>query len=429
MGAYMGMELNTMAGMLNGQRAEPWHASSDIWGSACQQLLATHGDLAAANGVITSWPQSIGSVAQAAFSGQVIGSHASLAEWSVYTGAMSAALRLGGTALNLAQAVMPGLQSGYNTAVALSSVPFIGPFAAQAAAAINVAGAGMMEAVGVVMQAPTAVPTPTQGWQGPGGSLNPLAASTVSLTDISTVLDAAGKVADLAGKGLDLAQSVAGLAQSSGLGKELEGLGDLPQLGTQPISSPDLPSLAGGVSIGAPSLNSPGGGGLQLPGNVIPPAALVASIGGLPAVATMRSSVVGARPSLAELGTRGTTGVGVPGARIAAGTEPALAGGAARAAAAGAAKSMPAIAPPVGHGAGSGGTNEIRPGRRRGAGSSPDEQADLLQRNGVQAELQGRAAREPAEQFGLPSARRRKPGADGAAILDDELFVADYRRD
>lgn len=427
MGAYMGMELNTMAAMLNGQRAEPWHASADIWGTTCQQLLATHGDLAAANGVITSWPQSIGSVAQAAFSGQVIGSHASLAEWSVYTGAMSAALRLGGTALNLAQAVMPGLQSGYNTAVALSGVPFIGPFAAQVAAALNVAGGGMMEAVGVVMQAPTAVPPPAQGWQGPGGSLNPTPSSPVAAVDLSKVLDAADKIVGLAEKGLNLTQTVVGMAQSAGLGKDLESLGTLPQINTDPIPRPDLPGLAGEVSIGAPSLTTPGGGGVQLPGSVIPPAAVVASIGGLPAIAALRNSVVGPRLSLAELGTRGTTGV--PGARIAAGTEPALAGGAARGTAAGAAKSMPAIAPPAGHGAGGGGTNEIRSGRRRGADGHSSEQADQLQRNGVQAELQGRAAREPAEQFGQPPARRRKPGADGAAILDEELFVAEYRRD
>src|SRR6187200_558960 len=110
MGAYFGMELNAMATMLYGQRAEPWHAGADMWGSACGQLLATHGDLGAANSVIGTWPQSIGSLSQVAFDGQVVGSLASLGEWAAYTGAMSAALRLGGTALNAAQAVMPALQ-------------------------------------------------------------------------------------------------------------------------------------------------------------------------------------------------------------------------------------------------------------------------------------------------------------------------------
>lgn len=419
MGAYFGMELNTMAGMLNGQRAEPWHASADIWGSACQQLLATHGDLAAANGVITSWPQSIGSVAQTVFSGQVIGSHASLAEWSVYTGAMSAALRLGGTALNLAQAVMPGLQSGYNTAVALSGVPFIGPIAAQVAATLNVAGAGMMEAVGTVMQAPTAVPPPAQGWQGPGGSLSPTPASPVSAVDLSTVLDAADKIVGLAEKGLTLTQTVVGMAQSAGLGKELEGLGDLPHTLPQPVPQTSLPSLAGGVSISPPSFTSSGIGDLHVPGTVGSPVstALATSLGALPAIAAVRGGpVLAARPTSVAV----STPTAVAGTRIAAGTEPALAGGTARTAAAAAAKATPAITPPLGGGGGGGGT-EIRPGGRR-RGERPNPTDDLL-RNGVGPDLQGRAAQDPTDPFGLPPTRRRKPPADNTPPLDEELFT------
>src|SRR5262245_45602396 len=269
MGVYITMDLNAMAAMLYGQRAEPWHAGADIWGSASQQLLSTHGDLGAANSVIKTWPQSVGSVSQFAFSGQVIGSLASLAEWSAYTGAMSAALRLGGTAINAAQSFMPMLQSGYDTAMSLTAVPIIGPFAAQAALALQATGAGMMEAVGAVMQAPMVVPSPSQGWQGPGSGGASMPSSPVPAVPATSVLDAADKLVGLFEKGASLAQNVLGMAQSGSAGN----LGDY-----------ELPSLAGDTSAGAPAL------GASVLGDSVPaaggvPGTLVAGAGALGALA------------------------------------------------------------------------------------------------------------------------------------------------
>ncbi|MFF0266841.1 hypothetical protein [Kribbella sp. NPDC004536] len=399
MGAYFGMELNAMAAMLYGQRAEPWHAGADMWGSACQQLLATHGDLGAANAAIATWPLSIGSMSQLAFNGQVVGSLASLGEWAAYTGAMSAALRLGGTALNAAQAVMPALQSGYDTAVSLSAVPIIGPFAAQVAVGLQQVGAGMMEAVGVVMQAPTAVPTPTQGWQGPGGNGAPVPASPAPSVPVTDVLDAAGKLFDTMNKGATLLTTVSGLA-SSGLGTS--GLGSntkLPQLpGT--LIHPDLPTLAGATTTMPTTLPATVGvsaaTSAAVPGGGIPAAVLAGSLG------TLTNSV---RPVTGGLGS-------AAGARIAAGTEPALAGSTARAtASAAAARAMPAIAPPPG-GGGGGGSNEPRSGNKK--------KRDALRDTGVQPELQGRTAQEAPEQFTLPPVRRRMAAGP---VLDDELFT------
>lgn len=107
-------------------------------------------------------------------------------------------------------------------------------------------------------------------------------------------------------------------------------------------------------------------------------------------------------------------GMGSAGARIAAGTEPALAGGTARAAAA-AAKAMPTIAPPMsGAGGGGGASEESRPGKKK---RTSDE---ALRRTGVQAGLQGRTAQEAPEQFTLPPVRRH---ATAGPVLDDELFA------
>ena len=403
MGAYFGMELNAMAAMLYGQRAEPWHAGADMWGSACQQLLATHGDLGAANSAIATWPLSIGSVSQLAFNGQVVGSLASLGEWAAYTGAMSAALRLGGTALNAAQAVMPALQSGYDTAVSLSAVPIIGPFAAQVAVGLQQVGAGMMEAVGVVMQAPTAVPPPAQGWQGPGGNGAPTPASPAPSVPVTDVLDATDKLFSAMSKGATLVQTVAGLAQSgTGLGNgatsKLPLSNDL--LGT--LVHPDLPTLAGGTvappttlpaSVGVSATTSAG-----MPGGM-PSAVLAGSLGAL------TNSV---RPTVPTPGSAGSAG-----ARIAAGTEPGLAGGTARAAASAAAKAMPTIAPPMSGAGGGGGSNEPRSGNRKRTSE------DTLRRTGVQSDLQGRTATEAPEQFTLPPVRRRTAAGP---VLDDELF-------
>ncbi|MGZ0148966.1 hypothetical protein ACXJJ3_17965 [Kribbella sp. WER1] len=399
MGAYFGMELNTMAAMLYGQRAEPWHAGADMWGSACQQLLATHGDLGAANAAIATWPLSIGSVSQVAFNGQVIGSLASLGEWSAYTGAMSAALRLGGTALNAAQTVMPAIQSGYDTAVSLSAVPIIGPFAAQVAVGLQQVGAGMMEAVGVVMQAPTAVPPPAQGWQGPGADAAPTPASPVPAVPASEVLDATEKLFNVMDKGVGLLTTVTGLMQSSGLGGTPGSTTKLPDFKNLPgtLIHSDLPTLAGGTATPPATLPEPVSAitstGGSLPGG-LPAAALAGSLGAL------TSST--ATPTPGRLGSAG--------ARIAAGTEPALAGGTARAAASAAAKAMPTIAPPM-SGGGGGGSNESRPGNRKRSSE------ETLRRTGVQSDLQGRTAH---EQFTLPPARRRT--AAGPA-LDDELFT------
>jgi hypothetical protein len=406
MGAYFGMELNTMAAMLYGQRAEPWHAGADLWGSACQQLLATHGDLGAANAVITAWPQSIGSVSQAAFNGQVVGSLASLGEWAAYTGAMSAALRLGGTALTAAQTVMPALQSGYDTAVALSGVPIIGPFAAQIAVGLQTVGAGMMETVGVVMQAPTAVPPPAQGWQGPGGT-GPTAASPVTAVPVTDVLDATDKLFNLFDKGASLVQTVTGLAQSAGLGDtkgKLPGLADiqgkLPSIGD--VIRPDLPGLAGGISTGTTlPIAAIGTSAVSTPGLA----------GGLPAIAA--AGALGAITNSLRGTTVSAVAPAVPGARIAAGTEPALAGSTARTAGS-AAKSMPAIAPPVSPGGG--GSGEVRSGDRKSRGT---DQQDKLRRSGVQTDLQGRAANDSSGQFTLPVSRRATPDA----VLDEELFT------
>ncbi|MFF0338328.1 hypothetical protein [Kribbella sp. NPDC004875] len=407
MGAYFGMDLNAMATMLYGQRAEPWHAGADLWGSACQQLLATHGDLGAANAVVTTWPTSVGSASQLAFSGQVIGSLASLGEWSAYTGAMSAALRLGGTALNAAQAVMPALQSGYDTAVALSGVPIIGPFAAQVAVGLQQVGAGMMEAVGVVMQAPTAVPPPTQGWQGPGGGAAP-PASPVPAVPVTDVLDATDKLFSAMEKGANLVQTVTGLAQSGSLGDAHDTLTKLPQFKDLPgtLIHPDLPTLAGGVSGGTTMPTIPAAGTASTPGGSpggIPAAVLAGTLGAV--TNSLRST-----PAVARV----PGGTGVAGARIAAGSEPALAGSAARAAAA-AGKSMPTIAPPMSGASGGGGTSEARTGARKRTSSDSE---DSLRRSGVQSELQGRAARESTSQFTLPTTRRRTPGP----VLDDEVF-------
>ncbi|WP_350279087.1 hypothetical protein [Kribbella sp. HUAS MG21] len=402
MGAYFGMELNAMASMLYGQRAEPWHAGADMWGSACQQLLATHGDLGAANAVVSTWPQSVGSLSQVAFDGQVIGSLASLGEWAAYTGAMSAALRLGGTALNAAQAAMPALQSGYDTAVALSGVPIIGPFAAQVAVGLQQVGAGMMEAVGMVMQAPTAVPAPTHGWQGPGGSGAPMPSSPVSVASVTEVLDATDKLFSAMEKGANLVQTVTGLVQSgSGLGDAQDALDKLPEYKDLPgtVIHPDLPTLAGGGTAQVP-VSTPASIGTTVPSSAGMP-------GGMPAA--VLAGTVGA---LTSSTLTPTVGSGSVGARIAAGTEPALAGGTARnAAAATAAKAMPAIAPPLAGASGGGGSNGGRSGNRR---RSSNEQQDTMRRTGVQSELQGRTAHE----FTLPAPRRRT----GGPVLDDELF-------
>ena len=402
MGAYFGMELNAMAAMLYGQRAEPWHAGADMWGSACQQLLATHGDLGAANAAIATWPLSIGSMSQLAFNGQVVGSLASLGEWAAYTGAMSAALRLGGTALNAAQAVMPALQSGYDTAVSLSAVPIIGPFAAQVAVGLQQVGAGMMEAVGVVMQAPTAVPTPTQGWQGPGGNGAPMPASPAPSVPVTDVLDAAGKLFDTMNKGATLLTTVSGLASSAlganGLGTN--GKTKLPQL-SGALIHPDLPTLAGEATtmpttlpatVGVSAATSAG-----VSGGGIPAAVLAGSLGAL------TNSV---RPVAGGVGA-------AAGARIASGMEPGLAGSTARAAASAAAsRAMSAIAPPAGGGGGGGGSNEPRSGNKK--------KRDALRDTGVQPELQGRTAQEAPEQFTLPPVRRR---VAAGPVLDDELFT------
>ncbi|WP_427886056.1 hypothetical protein ACQHIV_26280 [Kribbella sp. GL6] len=396
MGAYFGMELNTMAAMLYGQRAEPWHAGADLWGSACQQLLATHGDLGAANAAIATWPLSIGSVSQVAFNGQVVGSLASLGEWAAYTGAMSAALRLGGTALNAAQAVMPALQSGYDTAISLSAVPIIGPFAAQVAVGLQQVGAGMMEAVGVVMQAPTAVPPPAQGWQGPGADAAPTPASPVPAIPASDVLDATEKLFNAMDKGVGLLTTVTGLMQSSGLGSTTGSTTKLPDFKKLPgtLIHSDLPTLAGGATTPPPTtlpepVSAITSAGSSFPGGM-PAAALAGSLGALTSsAASVKSGALGSA-----------------GARIAAGTEPGLAGGTARAAAAAAAKAMPTIAPPMSGGGGGGGSNESRTRSRK----------ETLRRTGVQSDLQGRTAQ---EQFTLPPVRRR---SDGPA-LDDELFT------
>ncbi|GAA3099454.1 hypothetical protein JOF29_005760 [Kribbella aluminosa] len=405
MGAYFGMELNTMAAMLYGQRAEPWHAGADMWGSACQQLLATHGDLGAANAAITTWPLSIGSVSQLAFNGQVIGSLASLGEWAAYTGAMSAALRLGGTALNAAQAVMPALQSGYDTAVSLSAVPIIGPFAAQVAVGLQQVGAGMMEAVGVVMQAPTAVPPPAQGWQGPGADAAPAPASPVPAVPATDVLDATEKLFSTMDKGVSLLTTITGLMQSGGsLGGTQGATTKLPQFKNLPgtLIHSDLPTLAGGTTTPPTTLPEPIGA------SAITSAGATLS-GGMPAAALAGS--LGALTSSAASATPG--GLGSAGARIAAGTEPALAGGTARAATT-AAKAMPTIAPPMSGGGGGGGSNESRSGNRKRSS------AETLRRRGVQSDLQGRTAREAPEQFTLPPARRRTAAGP---VLDDELFT------
>lgn len=400
MGAYFGMELNTMAAMLYGQRAEPWHAGADMWGSACQQLLATHGDLGAANAAIATWPLSVGSVSQVAFNGQVIGSLASLGEWAAYTGAMSAALRLGGTALNAAQAVMPALQSGYDTAVSLSAVPIIGPFAAQVAVGLQQVGAGMMEAVGVVMQAPTAVPPPAQGWQGPGADAAPTPASPVPAVPATEVLDATEKLFNTMDKGVGLLTTITGLMQSGGLGSTPGATTKLPDFKNLPgtLIHSDLPTLAGGTATPPATLPEPvsaiTSAGTNLSGGM-PAAALAGSLGAL------TSSAASVKP-----GSLGSTG-----ARIAAGTEPALAGGTARAAATAAAKAMPTIAPPMSGGGGGSGSNESRPGNRK------RRSEETLRRTGVQSDLQGRTAQ---EQFTLPPVRRRTAAGP---VLDDELFT------
>ncbi|TDO57317.1 hypothetical protein EV651_11141 [Kribbella sp. VKM Ac-2571] len=400
MGAYFGMELNAMATMLYGQRAEPWHAGADMWGSACQQLLATHGDLGAANAVVTTWPLSIGSLSQVAFNGQVVGSLASLGEWAAYTGAMSAALRLGGTALNAAQAAMPALQSGYDTAVALSGVPIIGPFAAQVAVGLQQVGAGMMEAVGMVMQAPTAVPQPTQGWQGPGGGAA-MPSSPVTAASVTDVLDATDKLFSALEKGANLVQTVTGLAQSGSLGDAHDSLTKLPDYKDLPgaVIRPDQLTLAGGAttsavppSIGVP-LSTVGAAGGS-PGG-IPVAVLAGTVGAM--TSSLRST-----PVVASSAT---------GARIAPGSEPGLAGSAARAAAA-AAKSMPAITPPMSGASGGGGSNEVRSGSRKRSAKD-----DHLRESGVQPTLQGRPTEDP--DFTLPRPRRQTPGP----LLDDELFT------
>ncbi|TCC04240.1 hypothetical protein [Kribbella soli] len=401
MGAYFGMELNAMATMLYGQRAEPWHAGADMWGSACQQLLATHGDLGAANSAIATWPLSIGSVSQMAFNGQVVGSLASLGEWAAYTGAMSAALRLGGTALNAAQAVMPALQSGYDTAVALSGVPIIGPFAAQVAVGLQQVGGGMMEAVGVVMQAPTAVPQPTQGWQGPGGG-GAMPSSPVTAASVTDVLDATDKLFSALEKGANLVQTVTGLAQSGSLGDAQDTLTKLPGYKDLPgtMIHPDL-TLAGGASTTA-SVPSPS---IGVPLSTV--GAAGGSPGGIPAA--VLAGTVGAMTS----SLRSTPGVAssAAGARIAAGSEPGLAGSTARGAAA-AAKSMPAITPPMSGASGGGGSNEVRSGSRKRSAKD-----DHLRESGVQPALQGRPT-EDAD-FTLPRPRRQTPGP----LLDDELFT------
>jgi hypothetical protein len=326
---------------------------------------------------------------------------------------MSAALRLGGTALNAAQAVMPALQSGYDTAVSLSAVPIIGPFAAQVAVGLQQVGAGMMEAVGMVMQAPTAVPTPTQGWQGPGGNGAPMPASPAPAVPVNDVMDAAGKLFDTMNKGATLLTTVTGLVQSasSGLGNTQGTTTKLPNLklpnlnlqGTIIPPNPDLPTLAGGATtapttlpatVGVPATPSTG-----LPGG-LPTAALAGSLGAL-------TNTV--RPTVSATGSA----VSAAGARIAAGTEPALAGSTARAAAsaASAAKSMPTIAPPMSGGGGGSGSNEPRSGNKK---------RDTLRDSGVQPDLQGRTAQEAPEQFTLPPVRRRTAAGP---VLDDELFT------
>lgn len=401
MGAYFSMDLNTMAAMLYGQRAEPWHASADIWGSACGQLLATHGDLGAANAVIQAWPLSVGSASHAAFNGHVVGSLASLAEWSTYTGAMSAALRLGGTAIHAAQAVMPSLQAAYDTALALSSVPLIGPFAAKAAVALQTAGAGMMEAVGAVMQAPTAVPPPQQGWQGAGNGPASVPASPVPAAAVTSVLDAADKLIGLVDKGASLAQTVMSLAQSSALESDLSEL--------------EVPSLAGGSSTpGALTLGPAPAGTPPQPG--VPPVAVAGAVGAVGA-AVLRGG-----------GEQRTAGI--PGTRIGA-SEPGLAGGTAKAAT-GTARTTPAIAPPISPGVGGTGTTEIRSGDRQGRDARTREHEDHkqhLRRSGVQDDLQGRAAREPVERFGRPPVWPRRFGGDGEAVLDEEMFVPESAAD
>ncbi|GAA2830458.1 hypothetical protein [Kribbella solani] len=412
MGAYFGMELNAMAAMLYGQRAEPWHAGADLWGSACQQLLATHGDLGAANAVITTWPLSVGSASQAAFSGQVVGSLASLGEWSAYTGAMSAALRLGGTALNAAQAVMPALQSGYDTAVALSAAPLIGPFAAQVALGLQTAGAGMMEAVGTVMQAPTAVPPPSQGWQGPGGGA-PTPASPVPAVPVTDVLDATDKLFSAMDKGVSLVQKITSLAQSGSAQDTLNKLPfkDLP--GT--VIHPDLPTLAGSAtnlpaSIGVPT-TGPGGlgggvgvgvGGVGLSG--LPAAALTGTLGAL--TNSLRpSSPTSAQP----FGT--TSRSAALGARITPGTEPALADATARPTPT---KPTPAIAPPTATPSGGGGsTTDPRPRKRP---TKPNSQAPL--HPALQPTVQA-SPQTPTPQFTLPPTPRPTPNPP----LDTELFT------
>ncbi|MET9269353.1 hypothetical protein [Kribbella sp. NPDC003557] len=398
MGAYFGMELNAMASMLYGQRAEPWHAGADMWGSACQQLLATHGDLGAANSVIGTWPQSIGSLSQVAFNGQVVGSLASLGEWAAYTGAMSAALRLGGTALNAAQAVMPALQSGYDTAVALSGVPIIGPFAAQVAVGLQQVGAGMMEAVGVVMQAPTAVPQPTQGWQGPGeGGAMP--SSPVTAASVTEVLDATDKLFDVMTKGTSLVQTITGLAQSGSLGDAQDALDKLPGYENLPgtLIHPDLPTLAGGTTtlptpIADPSIGVP-----------LNPAG---SPGGIPAA--VLAGTLGATTS----SLRSTPLTATAGARITPGNEPALAGTTARAAAT-TPKPTPAIAPPMSTPSG-GTSNDLRNNTRK-----RPRQDDSASQTGVQPNLQGRTAHPSPTQFTLPPTHHRPSGP----LLDDELFT------
>jgi hypothetical protein len=393
------MELNAMASMLYGQRAEPWHAGADMWGSACQQLLATHGDLGAANSVIGTWPHSIGSLSQVAFNGQVVGSLASLGEWAAYTGAMSAALRLGGTALNAAQAVMPALQSGYDTAVALSGVPIIGPFAAQVAVGLQQVGAGMMEAVGVVMQAPTAVPQPTQGWQGPGGG-GAMPSSPVTAASVTEVLDATDKLFDVMTKGTSLVQTITGLAQSGSVGDAQDALDKLPGYENLPgtLIHPDLPTLAGGTatlptpiadpSIGVPlnPAGSPGG---------IPAAVLAGTLGAT--TSSLRSTSLTAAAAAAAA------------ARIAPGNEPALAGTTSRAATA-ATKPTPSIAPPMSTASG-GTSNDLRNNTRKRP--RQDDSA------GVQPNLQGRTAQTSPTQFTLPPTSRRPSGP----LLDDELFT------
>lgn len=437
MGPYFGMDVDSMAAMLFATPSAPFHAAADNFGSVFSQLVATNGDVAAANNVIVAWPESIGSLAQLAYAGNVVNSQASLADWAVFSGTMSGALQVSGTALDVAQAVMPVLQSSYNLAMTLSSIPLIGGLFVPVAEGIRDASAGMMEAVDTVIQAPTLVQPPAQGWQGPGVSdpgapiPAPPAAAASSL-DPTSLGNAANSLGEFAETGSGMAQQLMGMAQEQGLEQGLQqgttkiptgmptsGVVQLPTQPTVPNAPVTVPVLAGGAAPAPPSFTDP---------SFAPPASSAPDMG---AAGTVLSPSLGfggvptmpTRPN--EVSLTGS-GAGV-GAAEGSDTEPELAASTPQSAPAAVRPTTP-LPPPMAGAMGAGGSSgDVKPGVARKRETDAAERKNRLRRNGVQAELQGRAARE-SRPFGVRQSRRRKTAAENNGrvdILDKELFATD----